>query len=144
MLRLDGDDIALVASTNHPSKVWTIHVLAFKWPQCNCPLVAQGIIYKHVMKIFKMFHPHIPDGAIVCKTNIFHGVHRDPTLDVHINFVDMFDQEVDVNEKLDDVVALETIDQEEAYTIFNLGELIDQVFKELKIVACDFSLLLKH
>jgi hypothetical protein len=56
----------------------------------------------------------------------------------------MFDQEVDVNEKLDDVVALETIDQEEAYTISNLGELIDQVFKEFKTVACDFSLLEKH
>jgi hypothetical protein len=37
----------------------------------------------------------------------------------------MFDQEVDVDEKLDDVVALETIDQEEAYTTSNLGELID-------------------
>jgi hypothetical protein len=35
-------------------------------------------------------------------------------LDVHINFVDMFDQEVDVNDKLDDVDALETIKQEEA------------------------------
>jgi hypothetical protein len=40
MLHLDGEDIAFVASTNHPPKVWTIHVLAFKWPQCNCPLVA--------------------------------------------------------------------------------------------------------
>jgi hypothetical protein len=37
-----------------------------------------------------------------------------PTLDVHINFVDMPNQEVDVNDKLDDVDALETIKQEEA------------------------------
>jgi hypothetical protein len=32
MLRLDEEDIALAASTNHPLKVWTIHALASKWP----------------------------------------------------------------------------------------------------------------
>ncbi len=114
MLCPSGEDIALVAPTNYSSKVWIIHVQAFEWPQCNCPLVAQGIICKYVMKIFKMLHPHIPDGAIVWKIGTFHGVHRGPTLDVHINFVDMPNQEVDVNDKLDDVDALETIKQEEA------------------------------
>jgi len=49
-----------------------------------------------------------------------------------------------VNEKPNDVDALETIEQEEAYTTFNLGKLIDQVFKELKTIACDFPLLQKH
>jgi hypothetical protein len=56
----------------------------------------------------------------------------------------MFDQEVDVNEKHDNVVTLETIDQEEAYITSNLVKLIDQVFMELKIVACDFPLLQKQ
>jgi hypothetical protein len=65
ILHLDGEDIAMVASTNRSSKVWTIHALAFEWPQCNYHHVVQGIIYKHVMKIFKMLHPHILDGAIV-------------------------------------------------------------------------------
>ncbi len=64
-------------------------------------------------------------------------------MDVHINFVDMHDQEVNVNEKPYDVDALETIDQEEAYTTSKLGELIDQVFREFKIIACDFSSLQK-
>ncbi len=73
MLCPNGEDIALVASTNHLPKMWTIHALAYKWPQCNCPLVAQGIICKHVMKIFKMFHPHIPNGAIVRETWTLHG-----------------------------------------------------------------------
>ncbi len=91
MLHLHGEDIALVASTNHLLKVWTIHALAFVWPQCNCLLAItmQGIIYKHVMKIFKMFHSHIPDGAIACEIGTFHGVHRGPAMDVHINSIDM-------------------------------------------------------
>jgi hypothetical protein len=32
MLRQDGEDIALVASTNHSPKVWAIHAPTFKWP----------------------------------------------------------------------------------------------------------------
>jgi len=108
MLCPNGEDIALLASTNHSSKVWIIHVPTFEWPQCNCPFVAQGIIYKHVMKIFKMFHLHILDGAIVRETGTLHGVHRGPALDIHINFVDMPNQKVNVNDKLDDVNALET------------------------------------
>ncbi len=91
MLHPDGENIALVASTNHPPKVWTIHNLTSKWPQCNCLFTTQGIIYKHVMKVFKMFHPHILNGAIIRKTCTLHGVHRGPTLDGHINFINMLD-----------------------------------------------------
>jgi hypothetical protein len=65
MLRLDGEDITLVASTNHPPRMWIIHVLTYKWPQCKCPIAKQRIICKHVMKIFKMLHLHIMDGAII-------------------------------------------------------------------------------
>jgi hypothetical protein len=43
------------------------------------------------MKSFKMLHPHILDGAIVQKTSTLHGVHKGPTLDVHINSIDMRD-----------------------------------------------------
>ncbi len=39
MLRLDGEDIALVASTSHPLKVWIIHTPISEWPQCNCPFI---------------------------------------------------------------------------------------------------------
>jgi hypothetical protein len=45
-----------------------------KWSQCDCPFATQGIIGKHVMKIFKMFHPNIGNGSIVRKTNTLHGV----------------------------------------------------------------------
>jgi hypothetical protein len=74
LLYLDGDDIAFVVFCNHPPKVWTVHDLGSKWPQCDCPLVAQEIICKHVIKIYKMLHPTILHGAIFRKTCIFHGV----------------------------------------------------------------------
>jgi len=74
------------------------------------------------MKIFEMLHPYILDGAILQKMNT---LHRGLALDVHINFVDMLNQEVDVNEKLNNVATLDTTKQEEAYTTSNLGELID-------------------
>jgi hypothetical protein len=144
MLHQDGKDITLVASTNHPPKMWTIHVPSFEWPQCNCPIATQGIICKHVTKIFQMLHPCISDGAIVRKTGTLHGVHRGLALDVHINFVDMLDQEVNVNEKPDNVDTLETTNQKEAYTTFILGEFIDKVFTQLKTIVCDFPPLHKH
>jgi hypothetical protein len=65
MLHPDGEDIALVASTNHPPKMWIVHVPTSKWPQCNCPIVKQRIICKHVMKIFKMIHLHVLDDVII-------------------------------------------------------------------------------
>jgi hypothetical protein len=88
-LHPDGEDIALVASTNHSPKLWTIHAPTSKWPQCNYLVVKQGIFCKHVMKIFKMFHPHILDSAIVWKIGTLHGVQRGLALDAHINSVGM-------------------------------------------------------
>jgi hypothetical protein len=49
-----------------------------------------------------------------------------------------------VNEKPNDVATLETTYQEEAYITSNTCELIDQVFEELKTIACDFLSLQKH
>jgi hypothetical protein len=80
------------------------------------------------MKIFKMFHPHILDGAIVQEIGTLHGVQRGLEVNAHINSIDMNDQKVGVNGKPKDVVAFETIEEVEAYITFNLDELIDQVF----------------
>jgi hypothetical protein len=49
-------------------------------------------------------------------------------LDAHINFVDMPDQEVGVNEKGGDFTTFETTKKDEAYIISNLGKFIDQIF----------------
>jgi hypothetical protein len=73
-LRLNGEDIAFVASTNHTGKMWTIHPLASEWPQCDCPLATPGIVCKHVMEVFKMLHPNIRDGSIVREVGALHGV----------------------------------------------------------------------
>jgi hypothetical protein len=72
------EDIAYVTSINHTPKVWTIHALSSKWPQCDCPIVEQGIACKNVMKVFKMLHPNTSDGAIVRDTSTFHGVNKCP------------------------------------------------------------------
>jgi hypothetical protein len=42
-----------------------VHAPGSEWPQCEYPLAAQGIICKHVIKIYKMFHPTILNGVIV-------------------------------------------------------------------------------
>ncbi len=62
-----------VASINHtPKLVWAIHVPSSRWPQCDCPLAKQRIACKYVMKVFKMLHPNILDGAIVKDMGTFH------------------------------------------------------------------------
>jgi hypothetical protein len=59
MLHPYGEDISFVASTNDLGKVWIVHTLASKWPQCDNLLATQGVLCKHVMKVFKMFHPRV-------------------------------------------------------------------------------------
>jgi hypothetical protein len=73
-LRLDGEDVAFVASTNHMGKMWIVRTPTLKWPQCDYPFLAQDIICKHVMKIFKMLHPNIGDGLIVREIGTLHEV----------------------------------------------------------------------
>ncbi len=73
------------------------------------------------MKIFKMLHLHILDGAITRETCTLHGIQKGFALDAHINFVDMPDQKVGVNEKPKDIVASETTKEDEAYITSSLG-----------------------
>jgi len=45
--------------------------------ECDCPLVAQGIVCKYVMKVFKMLHQNIGDiGSIVREIDTFHMITR--------------------------------------------------------------------
>ncbi len=53
-----------VASMNHRPKMWTIHAPNSKWPNCDCPHAQQGIICKHIMKVFKILHPNVPNGVV--------------------------------------------------------------------------------
>jgi hypothetical protein len=59
MLHPYGEDISFVASTNDMGKMWIVHILISKWLQCDNLLATQGIVCKHAMKVFKMFHPRV-------------------------------------------------------------------------------------
>ena len=74
------DDVAYVGSVNNRPKIWTIHSPNSEWAQCDCPIVAQGMICKHTMKVFKMLHPEIEDGIIVRHAGTEHGTQRTLTL----------------------------------------------------------------
>jgi hypothetical protein len=65
-----------VASMNRRPKVWTTHAPNLKWPQCDYPYAQQGIIYKHIMKMFKVLHLDVHDGAIDRDVGTYHGVHQ--------------------------------------------------------------------
>ncbi len=91
-----------------------------------------------------MFYPHIPNGAIVWEIGTLHGVQEGLAVDAHINFVDMHDQKVGVNEKLEDVATFETIKENKAYITSKLGKFIDQFLTQLKTIANDFPPLQKH
>jgi hypothetical protein len=65
LISLDSKDIPFIASMNHRPKMWTIHAPNLEWPQCDCPLAKQRIIYKHIMKVFKVLHPNVSDGVVV-------------------------------------------------------------------------------
>lgn len=58
VLNPDGENIAYVASVNNLPKVWTVHSPGSEWAQCDCPVAERGDICKHVVKVFKMLHPH--------------------------------------------------------------------------------------
>jgi hypothetical protein len=75
-----------------------------------------------------MFHLHIPNGVIIRETCTLHGVQKGLALDAHINFIDMHNQEVGVNEKPKDVTTFETTKEDEAYITSNLGKFIDHIF----------------
>jgi hypothetical protein len=51
------------------------------------------------MKVFKMPHPNIFNGAIVTDTSTFHGVNKGPTTTGHMVCDDLHDQKVNIQEK---------------------------------------------
>jgi hypothetical protein len=70
------DNVAYVGSVNNRPNVWTIHFPDSEWAQCDCPIASHGMIFKHVVKVFKMLHLDIEDGEIVREADTLHGVER--------------------------------------------------------------------
>jgi hypothetical protein len=74
-------------SANHMPKVWTIHAPTSKWPQCDCPIIGQRFICKHVMRVFKMLHTDILDGTIIREASTLHGVHKANIVKMNISTI---------------------------------------------------------
>ena len=70
------EDVAYVGSVNNRPKVWTIKCPNSEWAQCDCPVANEGMICNHTIKVFKMLHLGIEDGAIVHEAGTRHGTQR--------------------------------------------------------------------
>lgn len=77
VLICEDEDVAFVGSVNNRPKVWTVKCPNSEWAQCDCPVANEGMICKHTIKVFKMLHPGIEDGAIVREAGTRHGTQRD-------------------------------------------------------------------
>ena len=66
------EDVANVGTMNNRPKVWTIHAADFEWH--NCFVAKEGMQCKLTIKVFKMLHPNVGNGAIVRKANTKHSV----------------------------------------------------------------------
>jgi hypothetical protein len=59
------------------------------------------------MKVFKMPHPNILNGAVVRDTGTFHGVNKGPTTTKHMVCDDLHDQKANIQEKDENIGSLE-------------------------------------
>ena len=66
-----------VGSVNNSHKVSTIYSLDSEWAQYDCPVAREGMICKHMVKVFKMLHLDIEDNIIVREAGTLHGVDCD-------------------------------------------------------------------
>jgi hypothetical protein len=143
LLHPNEEDIAFVASTNHLGKMWTVHALASKWWQCESPFVAQGIVYKHVMKVFKMLHPNIRDGSIVRETGTLHKVTLGGVVPKHnsLNY-GIGDNETKnndpINKQLGQKLGLEFKDHLKSIINEDVIDVIDKVFSDLRATTMEF------
>ena len=72
----DGDNIALVMSVDDKPNVWTVHGPNWSFAQCDCPISLQGMICKHVMKVFRMINRGLEDGFILREAGTTYGVNK--------------------------------------------------------------------
>ncbi len=99
LLCLDGEDIAFVISINHTPKLWTIHIPSSDGhnaiPTCTTKICMQT----YIMKVFKMLHPNIPNGAIIRDMGTFHVVHKGLATVGHMVCDDLPNQKVNIKKK---------------------------------------------
>jgi hypothetical protein len=93
------------------------------------------------MKVFKMLHPNILDGAIVRDMGTFHGVNKGLPTSRHMVCDDLLDQQLGIDPKNEDIGILEMIT-----TIAHVKYVdhIDQVFHDIKTTAIEIIVLQLH
>jgi hypothetical protein len=91
-----------------------------------------------------MLHPNILDGAIARDMGTFHGVNKGPTMSGHMVCDDLLDQEVDIQEKNEDVGWLEMINAIVWVKNAKLEDLIDWIFDDIKSRAIGIPMLQLH
>jgi hypothetical protein len=64
-LYLNGENLAYVVSVNNFPKVYTVYCHDSIFPQCNCPIGMQRMIYKHFIKAFQLIHLNLEDDFIL-------------------------------------------------------------------------------
>jgi len=138
-----------VASTNRLGKVWTVHVLTSKCLQCDSPLVAQGIVCKNVMKVFKMLHLNSRDGSIVRKTSTLHKVTQSGVIPKHnspkCGFGDNDTRDDDLNdEQHAQNISLEFKVHPKSTINEDVIDVIDKVFFNLRAMTVEFLTLQLH
>jgi len=93
------------------------------------------------MKVFKMLHPNIFDGAIVRDTCTFHGVNKGPPTSRHMVCDDLLDQQLDIDPRNEDIGILEMITTIAHVKYFDL---IDQIFHDIKAITIEILTLQLH
>jgi hypothetical protein len=93
------------------------------------------------MKVFKMLHPNILDGAIVRDTGTFHGINKSPLAARHMVCDDLHDQQLDLDPKNENLGILEMIITIAHVKYVDLGELINQVFHDIKTTTIEIPAL---
>ncbi len=138
-----------MASTNHLGKMWIVHAPTSEWPQCDCCLIAQGFICKHVMKVFKMLHPKFGDGLIVREIGTLHRVtpggaileHNSPNYGIGDN--DTKDDDP-IDEQFGQKIGLELKDHPKSTIDEDVIDVIDKIFSNLKATTMELPALQMH
>jgi hypothetical protein len=96
------------------------------------------------MKVFKMLHLNILDGAIVRDMGTFHGINKCPPVAGHMVCDDLLDQQLDINPKNENISILDMTTTISQVKYVHLGEFIVQVFHDIKTIAIEIPTLQPH
>ncbi len=101
----------------------------------------KGLSVKHIMKMFKVLHPNVLDGALVWDVGTYHGVHWPITNSSGSQNGLVFEkQNKDV--VLQPIKIMRTIEiLDQSTTLAGLVDLIDEMFTSIRNTTMEFPTL---